>query len=282
MVDPNDRVRVLTEALPYIQRFRGAFIVVKYGGNAMVDEDLKHSFARDVVLLKAVGMNPIIVHGGGPRISARIEEQGLASRFVHGIRVTDEAVMAVVADTLGEINREISRSIEEHGGDVESLTVERGMIFAEKFEYSGDDTDFGFAGMVTGVAPELAELAAEQAIPVLAPAGVGEDGRPYNINADLSAAGVAVALEAQKLILMTNTAGVLDEDGQLIPSITSQVVAGLISAGVIRGGMLPKVKYAFDAVLGGVGAAHVIDGRVRHALLLELLTDAGVGTLITT
>ncbi len=283
MLDPNNRVRVLTEALPYIQRFRGATIVIKYGGNAMTDEALKHSFARDAVLLKAVGMHPIIVHGGGPRISARLEERGLSSRFVHGIRVTDAAVMTVVAEVLAEINAEISRSIEEHEGYAASLTPEQGMIRAEKFARPGDDTDFGFAGVVTGVAPELAELAAEEkVIPVLAPVGVGEDGLPYNVNADLSASGVAQALAARKLILMTNTAGVLNRSGELVTGITSQVMAELIDGGVVREGMLPKVKCAFNAVRAGVAAAHIIDGRVQHALLLELLTDAGVGTLITT
>ncbi len=282
MIDPSNRVKVLTEALPYIQRFRRAIVVIKYGGNAMTDEALKHSFARDVVLLKAVGMHPIIVHGGGPRISERLEERGLSSRFVHGIRVTDAAVMAVVTEVLAEINAEIARSIEEHEGHTASLTSAQGMIRAEKLTHRGDDTDYGFAGVVTGVAPELTGLAvAEKTIPVLTPVGVGADGLPYNVNADLSAAGVARALAARKLILMTNTVGVLDKSGALISNITAQVMAELIDGGVIRGGMLPKVRCAFDAVHAGVGAAHIIDGRVQHALLLELLTDAGVGTLIT-
>ncbi len=283
MVDPNNRVRVLTEALPYIQRFQQAVIVIKYGGNAMTDEAFRHSFARDVVLLKAVGMHPVIVHGGGPRISARLQERGLASRFVHGIRVTDEAAMEVVVEVLAEINAEISGSIEEHDGDVTSLISEHGMIRAQKFVRSGDDTDFGFAGVVTGVAPELAELVvSDRAIPVLTPVGVGEDDLPYNVNADLSASGVAQALRVQKLILMTNTVGVLDKGGELITGITSQLVTELIDSGIIREGMLPKVRCAFDAVCAGVSAAHIIDGRVQHALLLELLTDEGIGTLITT
>lgn len=283
MVAPNERVKVLTEALPYIQRFRHAVIVIKYGGNAMTNETLRRGFALDVVLLKAVGMHPVIVHGGGPHISARLKERGLESTFIDGIRVTDEAAMEVVCDALAEINAGITRSIEEHGGDAEGLSVEDAMIRAAKFRRPGDDTDFGFAGEVTGVAPELAELAvSDKTIPVLSPAGVGEDGLPYNVNADLSAAGVARALQARKLILMTNTAGVLDADGELITSVTSQVTAELIETGVIHAGMLPKVRCAFDAVLAGVSAAHVIDGRVENAVLLELLTDAGVGTLITT
>ena len=283
MIAPNERVKVLAEALPYIQQFHNAIIVIKYGGHAMTNEALKHGFALDVVLLKAVGMHPIVVHGGGPYISARLKERGLESSFVDGIRVTGEAVMEVVCDALAEINAEITRSIEEHGGDATGLNVEDAMIRAEKFKRPDDDTDFGFTGEVAGVAPALAELAvSSKTIPVLTPAGVGEDGLPYNINADLSAAGIARALEARKLILMTNTAGVLDADGKLITSITSQVTAELIETGVINAGMLPKVRCAFDAVLSGVNAAHVIDGRVENALLLELLTDAGVGTLITT
>ena len=283
MINPNDKVRILTEALPYIQRFRQAVIVVKYGGNAMADEALKHSFARDVVLLKAVGMHPVIVHGGGPRISARLEERGVSSRFVHGIRVTDQVVMEVVAEVLAEINAEISQSIEEHDGHAVSLTPEAGMIHAQKFALPDDDTDFGFAGEPAGVASTLAEFAiAEKTIPVLTPTGIGEDKALYNINADLSAAYVAHALSARKLILMTNTAGVLADNSDLITNITSQVTAEMIDAGVISGGMLPKVKCAFAAVRAGVNAAHIIDGRVQHALLLELLTDAGVGTLITT
>lgn len=283
MITPNERVRVLAEALPYIQRFRRTVIVVKYGGNAMSDEALKRGFALDVVLLKAVGMYPVIVHGGGPHISARLEEHGIESSFVNGIRITDEAAMEVVAAALGEINAEIVRLIEEHEGEAAGLTVEDAVIRARKFGRPGDDTDYGFAGEVDDVSPMLAELAASgKTIPVLSPAGVGEDGLPYNINADLSAAGVARALGARKLILMTNTAGVLDADGKLITNITSQVTSELIEGGVIRGGMLPKVRCAFDAVLAGVNAAHIIDGRVENALLLELLTDAGVGTLITT
>ncbi len=283
MITPHERVKVLTEALPYIQRFRRAIIVIKYGGNAMTNETLKRGFALDVVLLKAVGMHPVIVHGGGPHISARLKEHGLESTFVDGIRVTDEAAMGVVCDALAEVNAGITRSIEEHGGDAEGLSVEDAMIRAAKFKRPGDDTDFGFAGKVTGVAPELTELAvSDKTIPVLSPVGVGEDDLPYNINADLSAAGVARSLKARKLILMTNTAGVLDAEGKLITSVTSQVTAELIENGVIHAGMLPKVRCAFDAVLAGVSAAHVIDGRVENALLLELLTDAGVGTLITT
>ena len=283
MIDPNDRVRVLTEALPYIQRIRDAVIVIKYGGNAMTDEALKHSFARDTVLLKAIGMRPIIIHGGGPRISARLEKRGMTSRFVHGIRVTDEETMKVVTEVLAEINAEISQSIKEHGGCPVSLTSEQGIIRAQKYEHPDDDTDFGFAGVVTSVAPALVQFATEEeTIPVITPVGLGEGNLSYNINADLSASGVARVLTAHKLILMTNTAGVLDENGDLITGITSHLMAKLISDGVIREGMLPKVRCAFDAVLGGVGAAHIIDGRIQHALLLELLTDAGVGTLITT
>ena len=283
MIDPGNRVKVLAEALPYIQQFRGAVIVVKYGGNAMVDTALKHSFASDVVLLKAVGMHPVVVHGGGPRISACLEQRGLSGSFVHGIRVTDKQAMAVVVEVLDGINAEISRAIEQHRGSAESVKASRGMIRAKKFIHpDGSDVDFGFAGSVDSVAPVLGELVmADAKIPVLVPSGIGEDGLPYNINADSAAAGVAAALGARKLIFMTNTPGVLDEHGSLITNITAQRMTDLIDRGVVHTGMLPKVRYAFDAAHGGVAAVHIIDGRVQNALLLELLTDAGVGTLIT-
>ena len=282
MIDPKNRVKVLAEALPYIQQFRGAVIVIKYGGNAMVDAALKHSFASDVVLLKAVGMHPVVVHGGGPRISTLLERRGLASSFVHGIRVTDKRAMEVVVEALNEINTGISRSIREHGGNAESIGASRGMIRAKKFSHSESDVDFGFAGSVDSVAPALEGLAAaDTKIPVLVPSGIGEDGLSYNVNADSAAAGVAAALGAGKLIFMTNAPGVLDENGALITSITAQRMTGLIDREVVHTGMLPKLQCAFDAAHGGVGAVHIIDGRVQNALLLELLTDAGVGTLIT-
>ena len=283
MITPNDTVRVLAEALPYIQRFQQAVVIIKYGGSAMMDKTLKSSFARDVVLLKAVGMHPIIVHGGGPYISRRLEERGLPSQFVRGIRLTDRQTMTQVAAVLSEVNAEISQLIGAHGGRAVGLNPDRGMIRARKFRHPDDATDYGFAGEPAGVAPELAQIAThEQSIVVLSPVGIGvEDGLPYNINADLSAAGVAMALRAKKLILMTNTAGVLDENGELITNITAQVMSGMVDGGIISGGMLPKVRCAFDAVRDGVDAVHIIDGRVRNAVLLELLTDVGVGTLVT-
>ncbi len=282
MIDPGNRVRVLAEALPYLQQFRGAVIIIKYGGNAMVDAALKHSFASDVVLLKAVGMHPVVVHGGGPRISACLEQHGLSGSFVHGIRVTDRSAMAVVVEVLDGINAEISRSIEQHGGSAEPIMASRSMIRAKKFRHPESDVDFGFAGSVDSVAPALEELVmADTKIPVLVPSGTGEDGLFYNINADSAAAAVAAALGSRKLIFMTNTPGVLNEHGSLITSITAQRMTDLIERGVVHTGMLPKVRCAFDAARGGVSAVHIIDGRVPNALLLELLTDAGVGTLIT-
>lgn len=281
-MDNTQRVKVLSEALPYIQRFRDRIIVVKYGGSAMLNDDLKKTFARDVALLKEVGMHPVIVHGGGPSISKNLDAAGISSRFVQGLRVTDAAAMEVVEKTLAHINQDIVAEINTHGGNAVSVTDY--MIKAKRLaplEENGETVDLGYVGQVVGVADALAEIASDAtAVPVISPVGKDLDGAAYNINGDLSASSVAVSLSAEKLIMLTDTQGVLDHDGNLISLMNSAEVVENINTGVISGGMLPKVKCAFEAVHQTVASAHIIDGRVEHALLLELLTDQGVGTLI--
>lgn len=281
---------VLIEALPYIQRFRGKTVVVKYGGHAMTAEHLKHSFARDIVMMKLVGINPVVVHGGGPQIGRLLERLGRESRFVSGMRVTDAETMDVVEMVLGgAVNKEIVNLINGKGGRAVGLTGKDGnLIRARKLTLrqpgAGDDAeliDLGYVGEVASIDPSVVEmLDRSDFIPVIAPIGVGEDGRSYNINADLVAGKLAEVLKAEKLILLTDTAGVLDKNGQLLTGLDSKRVQELIADGTIHGGMLPKVNCALDAVRAGVGSAHIIDGRVEHAVLLELLTDEGVGTLI--
>jgi acetylglutamate kinase len=281
---------VLIEALPYIQRFRGKTVVVKYGGNAMTEERLKHSFARDIVLMKLVGINPVVVHGGGPQIGKLLERIGKESRFVEGMRVTDAETMDVVEMVLGGlVNKEIVNLINGKGGRAVGLTgKDGGLIRASKYtlskkgESSGEEPiDIGYVGEVAAIDPSVVEsLDQGEFIPVIAPIGVGEDGRSYNINADLVAGKLAEVLKAEKLMLLTNTPGVLDKDGKLLTGLDRARVQALIEDGTIHGGMLPKVRCALDAVNGGVRAAHIIDGRVEHAVLLELFTDQGVGTLI--
>lgn len=283
MLNAGNRVKILIEALPYIQRFHNKVIVVKYGGNAMANDDVKRNFARDVVLLKQVGMNPVIVHGGGPDISAALEKRGIPGRFVHGIRITHSEAIAVVESCLNKINLDLCRAIRSFGGTPVGLTSESNcMIRAQKLKSADHpDVDFDRTGDIDGTRPELGDIAVNAVqIPVTSPMGTDKNGVTYNVNADLAAAGIAVSLQAEKLILMTNTVGVLDKDSKLITTMSPDETAALIKAEVIKGGMLPKVKCAFDAISAGVHAAHVIDGRVRHALLLELLTNEGVGTLI--
>lgn len=287
-----DRARILTEALPYLQRFRGRTIVIKYGGNAMVDEALKQGFARDVVLMKLVGINPVVVHGGGPQIGRLLERIGKKSEFVQGMRVTDRETMDVVEMVLGGlVNKEIVNLINQHGGKAVGLTgKDGGLIRARKMvltKKSADEQlppeiiDIGHVGEVKAIDPQLVALLDDaEFIPVIAPIGVGEDGETYNINADVVAGKLAITLKAEKLILLTNTTGVLDKQGQLLTGLSVKQVHGLIDDGTISGGMLPKVNYALDAVLSGVRTAHIIDGRVPHAVLLEVFTDEGVGTLI--
>lgn len=278
----------LIEALPYIQRFHGRTIVVKYGGNAMTEERLKESFARDMVLLKLVGMNPVVVHGGGPHISGLLKQIGKQSEFVQGMRVTDEETLDVVEMVLGGlVNQEIVSLINRSGGRAVGLTGKDGaFIRARKLllkDANDEDgwIDIGQVGEVESIDPELIELLnGRNFIPVIAPLGFGDDGEAFNINADLVAGKLAEVLKAEKLILLTNTAGVLDRNGGVLTGLTAQTVDGYIADGTISGGMLPKVGCALDAVKNGVKTAHIIDGRVEHAVLLEILTDAGVGTLI--
>jgi acetylglutamate kinase len=286
-----DFARVLTEALPYIQRFHGKTIVIKYGGNAMVDADLKRAFARDIVLLKLVGINPVIVHGGGPQISELLERIGKKSEFVDGLRITDQETMDVVEMVLGGlVNKEIVNLINGHGGRAVGLSgKDGGMIKARRMTLERNDPearapeiiDLGHVGDVEQLDPRVVEaLDEQQFIPVIAPIGVGADGATYNINADTVAGKLAITLGAEKLILLTNTVGVLDRNGALLTGLSAADVERYVADGTIGGGMLPKVRCALDAVNSGVRSAHIIDGRVRHAVLLEIFTDSGIGTLI--
>lgn len=286
-----DKAKILIEALPYIQRFSGKTLVVKYGGNAMTDPELESSFARDIVLLKTVGLNPIVVHGGGPQVDSLLKRLGQESDRIDGMRVTDQATMEVVEMVLGgSVNKSIVNLINKHGGRAIGLTGKDGnllrarKLLMEKQEADGSisQIDLGMVGEVTGVKTDVLEMFSQgDFIPVIAPLGVDEDGNTYNINADLVAGKVAEALGAEKLILLTNITGVLDENKNLLTGLTTQEVDRLIDTGVIYGGMIPKVGCALDAVKGGVVSAHIVDGRVPHASLLEIFTDHGVGTLIT-
>ena len=277
---------ILIEALPYIQALDLKTVVIKFGGNAMVDEELKSSFARDIVLLKQVGVNPIIVHGGGPQIGKLLKQIGKESRFIEGMRVTDNETMDVVEMVLGGlVNKQIVSLINRHGGHAVGLTgKDGGMISARKIMLSqsdADSNDLGQVGEVESIDPSVVQmLDTGDFIPVIAPIGVGKDGTSYNINADLVAGKLASVLGAQKLLLLTNTPGVLDPGGKLLTGIDATETERLIEQGVIHGGMLPKVRCALEAVKSGVKTSHIIDGRVKHAVLLELLTDSGVGTLI--
>ena len=286
-----EKARVLSEALPYIRRFQDKTIVIKYGGNAMVDESLKHGFARDVVLMKLVGMNPVVVHGGGPQIGKLLERIGKESEFFEGMRVTDRETMDVVEMVLGGlVNKEIVTLLNQHGGSAVGLTgKDADLIRARKLTFSRNAPemsapeiiDIGHVGEVEQINAGVVEMVMRgDFIPVIAPIGVGEDGQSYNINADLVAGKLAETLHAEKLILLTNTAGLLDKAGKVLTGLTASQVDGLIADGTIHGGMLPKIGCALDAVHNGVGSAHIIDGRVEHALLLEIFTDQGVGTLI--
>ncbi|MEZ5541502.1 MAG: acetylglutamate kinase [Pseudomonadota bacterium] len=283
---------VLTEALPYIRRFRGKTVVIKYGGNAMVDEDLKSGFARDVVLMKLVGINPVVVHGGGPQIGRLLERLGKESRFVDGMRVTDSETMDVVEMVLGGlVNKEIVNLITRHGGHAVGLTGKDGdLIRARKLTIrrhtpeldAPEIIDIGHVGEVQSIDTSVVDmLIGGDFIPVIAPIGVGEDGHSYNINADLVAGHMAEVLKAEKLILLTNTPGLLNKQGELLTGLKLADVRRLIDDGTVSGGMLPKIGCVMSALGSGVRAAHIIDGRVAHAVLVELFTDEGVGTLIS-
>jgi acetylglutamate kinase len=281
----NEKAKILSEALPYIKQFFDKTIVIKFGGNAMIDEELQNSFAKDVVLLKLVGMNPVIVHGGGPQINAHLDKIGKKGEFINGMRVTDEETMDVVEMILGgQINKEIVHLINRHGGKAVGLTGQDGnFIHAKKLiiQDNGKDIDLGQVGEIQSINPSIINfLDSGDFIPVIAPIGIGADGKTYNINADVVAGKLAEVLIAEKLVLMTNTPGVLDKNQKLITGLTPNQIDLLVNEGTLSGGMLPKINSALDAARSGVNSVHIIDGRVEHALLLEILTSQGVGTLI--
>jgi len=282
-----DRARILADALPYIRQFHDKTLVIKYGGNAMTDPNLKKQFAFDVVMLKLVGMNPVVVHGGGPQINDMLDKTGKKGTFVQGMRVTDDETLYVVEAVLGELNQEIVGLINQAGGKAVGLNgQDGGFIRAKKMMLdseanAGEKLDIGHVGDIQSIDPTLIHhLDAADFIPVVAPIGVGIDGQAYNINADLVASELAQTLKAEKLLLMTNTPGVLDKNGKLLTGLTHAQIEALFADGTISGGMRPKIQGALDAALHGVKAVHIIDGRVEHALLLEIMTSEGVGTMI--
>lgn len=290
--NPINTAAILMEALPYIQKYSGKTIVVKYGGNAMTDPALQHSFARDIVLLKQVGINPVVVHGGGPQIGNLLKQIGKESHFIDGMRVTDAETMDVVQMVLGGlVNKQIVNMINQAGGRAIGLTGKDGnMIIAKKLvlerkaaaNQPSEIIDLGHVGEVTDIDASVVRMLEEDRfIPVIAPVGVGTDGTSYNINADIVAGKMAQVLNAERLLLLTNTPGVLDKQGSLIETLSQQDIQNLIADGTIQGGMLPKLACAIDAIAGGAQNASIIDGRVPHAVLLELLTDQGVGTMVT-
>ncbi|MDR2787166.1 MAG: acetylglutamate kinase [Candidatus Accumulibacter sp.] len=287
-VSPAREAAVLAEALPYIRRFHGKTIVVKFGGNAMIDEKLKQCFARDVVLLRLVGMNVIVVHGGGPQIENLLARVGKKGEFIQGMRVTDAETMEIVEMVLGgQVNKDVVNLINQAGGMAVGLTgKDGGMIRARKLHLHSRDNqadliDIGMVGEITRIDPALIDhLQVGAFIPVIAPIGVGDDGETYNINADVVAGRLAETLKAEKLVLLTNTPGVLDKAGQVITDVTPKQIDAMLEDGTLHGGMLPKIGSALDAARGGIGSVHIIDGRVEHALLLEILTSHGFGTMI--
>jgi len=287
-LSPTVKAEVLAEALPYIRRFHGRTIVVKYGGNAMTEEKLKRSFAHDVVLLKLVGLNPVVVHGGGPQIEQLLAKVGKKGEFVQGMRVTDEETMDIVEMVLaGQVNKEIVELINQAGGKAVGLTgQDAGLVRARKMMLESKDTpgvriDIGQVGEIEKIDPSIIQtLTGNGFIPVIAPIGSGNHGETFNINADVVAGKVAEVLKAEKLVMMTNTVGVLDKNGNLLTGLTAKQIDALFEDGTLSGGMLPKISSALDAAKGGVNSVHIIDGRVDHALLLEIMTDQGVGTMI--
>lgn len=287
-IAPTLKAEILAEAMPYIRRFHGKLIVIKYGGNAMTDAKLKHSFARDVVLLKLVGMNPVVVHGGGPQIEQLLARVGKKGEFVQGMRVTDAETMDIVEMVLaGQVNKEIVELINHAGGRAVGLTgQDGGLIRARKMRMLAPgepdrEIDIGQVGEIEKIDPGIIQtLTGNGFIPVIAPIGSGEEGETYNINADVVAGKVAEVLRAEKLVLLTNTAGVLDKAGNLLTGLSAKRIDDLFADGTISGGMLPKIASALDAAKAGVNSVHIVDGRVDHCLLLEIMTDHGVGTMI--
>ncbi|OAI51056.1 acetylglutamate kinase [Betaproteobacteria bacterium SCGC AG-212-J23] len=276
-----EKARILAEALPYIQLFHGKTIVVKFGGNAMTDEALKENFAYDVVLLKLVGMNPVVVHGGGPQIEDMLTRLGKKGEFVQGMRVTDNETLDIVEMVLGKVNKELVELINQAGGKAVGLTGQDGSLIRAKKMLLSSKEDLGQVGEIESIDPSVIEALEKGGfIPVVAPIGTGADGTTYNINADLVAGKLAEILKAEKLVVLTNTPGVLDKNGKLLTGLTPRKIDDLVAKGVISGGMLPKIGSALDAARNGVKSVHIIDGRVPHAVLLEVLTDQGVGTLI--
>ncbi len=286
--DASMKAAVLAEALPYIKRFHGKMVVIKYGGNAMTEEHLKQSFARDIILLRLVGILPVVVHGGGPQIESLLARVGKKGEFIQGMRVTDTETMDLVEMVLaGQVNKEIVELINHAGGKAVGLTgQDGGLIRARKMLVKADDTsteafDLGHVGEIESVDPAIIHsLLASGFVPVIAPIGSGREGETYNINADLVAGKIAEILKAEKLILMTNTPGVLDKKGNLITGLSAKEIDGLFADGTISGGMLPKIWSALDAAKSGVASVHIVDGRVPHCLLLEIMTSEGVGTMI--
>jgi acetylglutamate kinase len=287
-IAPSLKAEILAEAMPYIRRFHGKLVVVKYGGNAMTDENLKQSFAEDVVLLKLVGLNVVVVHGGGPQIEQLLAKVGKKGEFVQGMRVTDAETMDIVEMVLaGQVNKEIVELINQAGGRAVGLTgQDGGLIRAKKLlidnkDKPGEQIDIGQVGEITSLDPAVIQtLNASGFIPVIAPIGSGGNGETFNINADVVAGKIAEIMKAEKLVLLTNTAGVLDKAGKLITGLTAREIDDLFADGTLSGGMLPKISSALDAAKAGVNSVHIIDGRVDHALLLEIMTDHGVGTMI--
>ncbi|OYY21797.1 MAG: acetylglutamate kinase [Polynucleobacter sp. 24-46-87] len=287
-ISPLLKAEILAEALPYIRAYHGKTIVIKYGGNAMVEERLKESFARDVILLKLVGMNPVVVHGGGPQIDEALKKIGKTGTFIQGMRVTDEETMEVVEWVLGgEVQQDIVMLINHFGGQAVGLTgKDGGLIRAKKMfvadeKKAGATIDLGFVGEIEAINPAVVKALQDDAfIPVISPIGFSEEGQAYNINADLVAGKMAEILHAEKLVMMTNIPGVMDKNGTLLTDLTAREIDGLFADGTISGGMLPKISSALDAAKSGVNSVHIIDGRIEHSLLLEILTEQAFGTMI--
>ena len=287
-ISPLLKAQILAEALPYIRSYHGKTIVIKYGGNAMIEERLKESFARDVILLKLVGMNPVVVHGGGPQIDEALKKMGKTGSFIQGMRVTDEETMEVVEWVLGgEVQQDIVMLINQFGGQAVGLTgKDGGLIHARKMlvpsdKEPGKKIDLGFVGEIEAINPAVVKALQDDAfIPVISPIGFSEEGQAYNINSDLVAGKMAEILHAEKLVMMTNTPGVMDKDGKLLTDLTAKEIDALFADGTISGGMLPKISSALDAAKSGVNSVHIIDGRIEHSLLLEILTEQAFGTMI--